>query len=93
MADDQDESPLISTARQVYKGANDLINKIPSFGVSVEHKQPSPEVQELNKQMNDKSVQDANKTYVHSAQTAAQKKSVAPAPTGKTMIKPAQRKR
>ena len=93
MADQDDDSPLVSMARGIYKGANDLINKIPTPGLkSSQESDHDVAIKQMNKQANDKTVADANKTYIPT-QTAAQKKGT-PAPTpGKTMIKPAQRKR
>jgi len=89
--DDQQESPLIDMARGIYKGANDLINKIPSFSPKPDAHQQA--IDEMNKQANDRWVQDTNKTYIHPTQTAAQKKST-PAPTpGKIMTKASPRKR
>ena len=93
--DDQDygaAQPLVDVVKGAYKKANDWLSKVPTPGYNQDQKTPHQKaIDEMNKQANDKRVQDATKTYA--TQTAAQKKST-PAPTpGKTAIKTGPRKR
>ena len=93
--DDQDfgaAQPLVDVVKGAYKKANDWLSKVPTPGYKPDQQSDHDKaVQEMNKQANDKRVQDATKTYA--TQTAAQKK-VTPAPTpGKTIIKTGPRKR
>lgn len=74
-------------ARSVWKKGNDLVNKIPTPGYT-----PKSDPQKQTG-ADPGMVDAANKSFIHSTQTAAQKKS-APAPSsGKITIKSAQRKR
>jgi len=76
MADD--DSPLIDWAKGVYKGANDLINKIPTPGYK-----PSP-----SPGADPGMVDEANKSFLHPTQTKAQSR---PAVTPKVAMKSAQK--
>ena len=73
-----------------FKKANDFLTNL---GKSVPEQKTAHQkaIDEMNKQANDKTVQDANKTYA--TQTTAQKKAT-PAPTpGKIPVKTGPRKR
>lgn len=74
---------MVDKGREAYKSANDFMNKI------MPSKLASPAKDEADPGM----VKDANKSFIHPTQTAAQKK-VSPAVTpGKTVTKTGPRKR
>lgn len=92
--DDQDPGGAVianitDPIKGAYKKANDWLNKIPTPDNTSAHDKA---VGVMNKAADDKTVQDANKTYMHSTQTAAQKKST-PASSAKSTIRPLPRKR